>query len=121
MDCPCGSGKKYAKCCGPLHGGKAAVTAEELMRSRYSAFVLEDAAYILATWDERTRPESVVFDEDLVWTGLEVVRTVKGGPNDAMGMVHFRAHYEARGQPGVQEERSKFLRPEAGAPWVYVD
>ncbi|MDP9834135.1 YchJ family metal-binding protein [Gleimia europaea] len=40
---------------------------------------------------------------------------------DSMGMVHFRAHYLTPQGPGVQEERSRFIRTEDGSPWVYVD
>ncbi len=38
--CPCDSGTPYNQCCQPLHEGVAATTAEALMRSRYSAYVL---------------------------------------------------------------------------------
>ncbi|MDO5035103.1 MAG: YchJ family metal-binding protein [Actinomycetaceae bacterium] len=119
--CACGSGVSYEDCCGRFHGGEAAPTAEALMRSRYTAFVLRDSEYLLRTWDARTRPPRLDFDPELRWTGLEVLKTVKGGVGDSMGMVHFRAHYETPEGGGVQEERSKFLRPEAGAAWVYVD
>ena len=57
--CPCGSAKPYAECCGRWHDGPLllqAPDAEALMRSRYCAFVLERADYLLATWHPRTRP-----------------------------------------------------------------
>jgi hypothetical protein len=57
--CPCGSGRPYAACCGRLHGGEPAATAEELMRSRYSAYVLGLEAYLLATWHASTRPAAL--------------------------------------------------------------
>src|SRR5947208_1479091 len=47
--CPCHSKKKYKKCCGPAHGGTPAPTPEALMRSRYSAYVLGLAEYVLDT------------------------------------------------------------------------
>ncbi|MEE8588889.1 MAG: YchJ family metal-binding protein, partial [Sulfurimonadaceae bacterium] len=50
MVCPCGSDKEYAHCCEPLHLGlKKAQTPEELMRSRYSAFAIGEAEYLLKT------------------------------------------------------------------------
>ena len=52
-ECPCGSGKSYAVCCGLLHTGAAAPTAEALMRSRYSAYGLGLEPYLLATWQDR--------------------------------------------------------------------
>ena len=50
--CPCESGKRYAECCGRWHAGPQflqAPDAEALMRSRYSAFVLDRLDYLLAT------------------------------------------------------------------------
>jgi len=47
--CPCGSGQKYKKCCKLFHNGKVAKNALELMRSRYSAYVVGDAKYIMKT------------------------------------------------------------------------
>ena len=59
-ECPCGSGKSYAACCGPLHAGAAiAPTAEALMRSRYSAYGLGLEPYLLATWHVSTRPAAL--------------------------------------------------------------
>src|SRR5579859_5003628 len=60
--CPCGSGRPYPQCCGPLHTGGAAPDAQSLMRSRYCAFVLCDERYLLATWHPSTRPGSVSFN-----------------------------------------------------------
>ena len=117
--CPCGSGWSYAGCCGRLHRGDAAAgTAEELMRSRYSAFVVHDAGYVLRTWHPGTRPATVDFDPDLRWTGLEILETSLGRPGDAKGTVEFRASYVAAGEPGALHEVSRFFR--AGGGWAYV-
>ncbi|EEH64713.1 hypothetical protein HMPREF0044_0450 [Gleimia coleocanis DSM 15436] len=95
------------------------------MRSRYCAFVLRDAAYLLRTWDPRTRPATLDFDDSLVWQGLEIVRTVRGQAEDTLGMVHFRAHYRFPTETGfsadVQEERSKFTRESTDSQWLYLD
>ncbi|GAB3321854.1 YchJ family metal-binding protein [Geodermatophilus aquaeductus] len=118
--CPCGTGLTYAECCGPLHDGTAAAaTAEQLMRSRYSAFAVGDAAYLQQTWDTDTRPRSLTLDPDVRWTGLEVLATTGGGLFDAEGTVAFRAHSRAGGEEHVQAERSRFRR--VGGRWVYVD
>ncbi len=114
--CPCGSGLRDDLCCGRLHRGEAlAATAEELMRSRYSAFVRREAGYLLATWHPRTRPADLDLDDDVAWTGLEVLATEAGGPGDATGVVEFVAHHAG----GRLHERSRFER-RAGR-WVYVD
>ena len=57
--CPCGTGQSYVDCCGALHSGaRTAATAEQLMRSRYSAFAVSDEDYLLRTWAARNRPSS---------------------------------------------------------------
>ncbi|MEW2384599.1 YchJ family protein [Micromonospora sp. NPDC047707] len=118
--CPCGSGMPYPECCGRLHRGEAdAPTAEALMRSRYSAFAVGDAAYLLRTWHSTTRPARLRLETDERWTGLEVVDTELGGLFDTTGTVEFRAHYRERGRPGTLTERSRFVREDGR--WVYLD
>ena len=64
MNCPCGKGL-YAACCGKFHEGKELTgNAEELMRSRYSAFVLKNEVYLLSTWHPSTRPQESLFNQD---------------------------------------------------------
>ncbi|MGY1856061.1 YchJ family protein [Modestobacter sp. SYSU DS0290] len=118
--CPCDSLLPYAECCGRLHDGTApAATAEQLMRSRYSAFAVGDPAYLLATWHSTTRPRTIELDPDVRWTGLEVLRTTGGGLLAAEGTVEFRASHVVDGVPGSQHEDSRFTR-EDGA-WRYLD
>ncbi|HWD81129.1 MAG TPA: YchJ family metal-binding protein [Kribbella sp.] len=113
--CPCGQDLPYAACCGRLHRGEAtAATAEQLMRSRYTAFVMHDAAYLRRTWSPATRPAAIDFDPDRRWTGLEILGTTGGSPFHTEGTVEFNAHHNT----GVQHENSTFTR-EAGE-WVYV-
>lgn len=118
--CPCGSLLAYAVCCGPLLAGeRRAETAEALMRSRYTAFAVADEAYLLRTWHPRTRPERVGLEPAVRWTGLDVVRTDRGGPDDADGVVEFVATWVNRdGTSGRLHEVSSFAR-RAGR-WVYV-
>ncbi|MFD0902915.1 YchJ family protein [Actinomadura sediminis] len=117
--CACGSGIGYRRCCGRFHRGEAAAaTAEELMRSRYSAFAEHDEDYLLRTWHPATRPARIDFDPGTRWTGLEIVRTEAGGPGDARGVVEFRARYSSGGEAGELHEVSRFARD--GDAWVYV-
>lgn len=90
-------------------------TAEELMRSRYAAFVRRDEEHLLRTWHEATRPPRVEFDPALTWTGLDVDRAEEDG---GRAVVEFRAHFERDGQPGVLHEISRFIRTRDG--WQYV-
>ncbi|MEU6202677.1 YchJ family protein [Micromonospora musae] len=118
--CPCGSGRSYALCCRPLHRGEAeAPTAETLMRSRFSAFAVGDAGYLLSSWDERTRPARLDLDPAQRWLRLEIVDTDRGGLLDSTGTVEFRAYHRSGGQTAVLAERSRFVR--ADGRWVYLD
>ncbi|MFF9037002.1 YchJ family protein [Streptomyces sp. NPDC014892] len=114
--CPCGLPEAYEACCGRYHSGSAAApTAEALMRSRYSAFVMRDEAYLLRSWHPRTRPAEVAFDTTMRWTGLEILDTRDGTPFHTTGTVTFRASFRG----GSLHERSRFERVDGA--WVYVD
>ncbi|QGZ51834.1 hypothetical protein GPZ77_28740 [Streptomyces sp. QHH-9511] len=118
--CPCGRTAAYGECCGRFHtGATTAPTAELLMRSRYSAFVVRDEAYLLRTWAPETRPGDIDFDPSLRWTGLEIRDTADGTAFHQAGTVTFLARYTQGGEPGSLHERSRFRRHEG--VWVYVD
>jgi SEC-C motif domain protein len=118
--CPCGTGLPLAECCGRLHDGTAAAaTAEQLMRSRYGAFVLGDTGYLLATWHPTSRPRTLDLDPTVRWTGLEVVATTGGTMLAAEGTVEFRARYVRAGRAGAQHENSRFVREDGR--WYYLD
>jgi SEC-C motif-containing protein len=118
--CPCRSGLPLVECCGRLHDRTAtAGTAEQLMRSRYSAFVLGDAGYLLDTWHPSTRPRTLDLDDDVRWTGLEVLASTGGSLLAAEGTVEFRASYVRDRRPGAQHENSRFVREDG--QWRYLD
>jgi SEC-C motif-containing protein len=118
--CPCGSGDTFAACCGRyLRGGANPPTAEALMRSRYTAFVVLDEAYVLHSWSARTRPPTARFDPELAWTGLTILDAVGGGLFADQGSVEFRALYTRLRAPGVLHEISSFVREDGR--WVYVE
>ncbi|MEM7079661.1 MAG: YchJ family metal-binding protein [Pseudomonadota bacterium] len=116
--CCCGTALPYAHCCGRWHKGEHADTAETLMRSRYSAFVLADADYLLATWHPRTRPSRVTFDPKQRWLGLQIKSVLAGGSGDQTGEVEFLARFKIDGKAHRLHERSAFER-EAGR-WFYT-
>jgi SEC-C motif domain protein len=118
--CPCGSGEPFGRCCLPLHvGERQAETAEQLMRSRYSAYAVNDVDYIWQTWHPRTRPDALTPEPGVTWTGLEIVDTVDGRAGDASGEVEFRAHYRQNRRGGTLHERSRFAV--RARRWFYVD
>jgi SEC-C motif-containing protein len=116
--CPCGLGDDYDACCGRLHAGAAAPTAEALMRARYSAFAVGDLGYLLATYHSSSRPEAFSLDPSIGWTRLAVLETTGGGLFDDVGTVQFRAVYVRDGKRGVHAETSRFTREDGR--WTYV-
>ncbi len=91
------------------------------MRSRYSGYVLAREDYLLRTWHESTRPETLDPGDvgKLHWLGLKIVRTEAGGPDDTRGVVEFVARYKVGGKAHRLHETSRFVR-ESG-PWFYLD
>jgi SEC-C motif-containing protein len=119
--CPCGLPQTLNLCCGRwLAQGAAPLGAPDaatLMRSRYTAFVLQDAPYLLATWHPRTRPPRVDFEPGLKWLGLEVKQH---RPIDAdHAEVRFVARSKLGGRAHRLQETSRFVREDG--QWLYVD
>ncbi len=123
--CPCGSGqsqRSYTQCCGRYIDGsplQIPPDAEALMRSRYTAYVREDAVYLRATWHITRRPNTLAFEPDCKWLGLEVRE------HRVLDATHAEVAFVARmrsasGQASRLSERSRFLR-EADGRWYYVD
>ncbi len=107
--CPCGSTTAYDVCCGPLLANvEHAKTPEQVMRSRYTAYVVGDGDHLFRTWHPRTRPDDVDPDPTTRWSGLEIVDV---GPDT----VEFIARWEG----GQMHEVSRF--EERAGRWVYVD
>ena len=118
--CHCGSGRPFGDCCRPfLNGDAIAATAEQLMRSRYSGFVEEQADYLLATWHPDTRPSRVRFDPKQRWLGLRVKATEDGGVGDDAGIVEFVARYKINGRGHRLHENSRFEKIDGR--WYYLD
>ncbi len=116
----CLSGEQYRLCCGRFHsGGEEAATAEQLMRSRYSAFVLLDGSYLLRTWHPKEAPANLDLDPDLQWRRLDIVSTSRGGPLDVEGTVEFKAWFRHGSERGTHHEVSRFVREDGR--WYYVD
>lgn len=121
-NCPCGAGRPYADCCGRYidHGGLPD-TAEQLMRSRYSAFVFGREEYLLRTWHVSTRPVQLGLEklQMSTWLGLRILRVEAGNAQDSAGIVEFVARYQVNGRAERLQEISRFIR-EAGT-WYYVN
>jgi SEC-C motif domain protein len=126
MNCYCCSGKNFADCCQPFIDGKTKPqTAEELMRSRYSAYTTGAVEYILRS----THPSVRKFHnagsienwaKSNVWQKLEIVSISNGDVRDKQGTVEFKAYFlDENGQPQIHHEISNFAK-ELGK-WFFVD
>ena len=116
--CPCGSGQAFANCCGPyLDGATVAPSAEALMRSRYTAYVRADVAYLNGSWDPATRPASLDLDQGPRWCGLEIIHCDQGHNEDDTGRVEFIASYLDGEHLRYLHEISSFVRHEGH--WLY--
>lgn len=89
------------------------------MRARYSAYVRHDGEFLMRSWHPDTRPTQIVFDPNLEWLGLEVVRTEAGSGLATEGVVEFKARFRRGGERLELHEVSRFTR--IGGDWVYVD
>ncbi len=118
--CYCGSGQLFAQCCNRFLLGEAvAQTAEQLMRSRYSAYVVLNTRYLNSTWHPSTRPARLDLDAKVRWLGLQIKNIQAGSKTDQTGSVEFVARYKIDGRAYRMHEISQFVRQEM--QWLYVD
>ena len=121
MNCPCGSSLNYEQCCGIYHAGALPETTEQLMRSRYSAFVKCDVEYLLRTQHKdlcgpNDRQEIIETFKGCQWLQLKVLNA-KGGTKDREGTVKFIATFANGGQ--IFEHHEKSLFKKEGMAWKY--
>ncbi|MCS2167826.1 YchJ family protein [Scandinavium manionii] len=122
--CPCGSALEYSLCCQRyLSGSELALTPSQLMRSRYSAFVMKDADYLVKTWHPSCEPDA--FRADLEksfagteWLGLTLFAADNGKHADE-GFVSFVARFREDSKTSALIERSRFLKE--NGQWYYID
>jgi len=88
------------------------------MRSRYSAFVLRDPAYLLRTWHPSTRPPALELDPRIRWQGLRILGRTGGSLLESTGTVEFSATYRVGGKLRSQEENSRFVKQ--NGQWFYL-
>jgi SEC-C motif-containing protein len=124
--CACGSQKNVATCCGTyIKGESYPITAEQLMRSRYTAYATCEIPYILATTHSNTRglynATSIrEWASSSKWQRLEIISALKGLEQDEMGYVEFKAYYlDATNKSMVHHEYSTFKK-EMGI-WYFIE
>lgn len=123
--CPCTSGKTYNVCCEPFHTGKKIPeTAERLMRSRFCAYALGKADYLIQTTvqaerEKMDREELAAYCRTVRCVSLKILSRELGGPEDETGTVLFHASLQIEGRRQLHRELSRFVREDGR--WVYVD
>ena len=119
--CPCGSDKQFKECCQPIiQGINKATTAEQLMRSRYTAFTLADNDYLMKSWAAETRPEEInAEDGSIQWLNLQVEECEKGSAKDETGFVTFTASFLSSGHLCKLHEKSSFIKEKD--LWYYLE
>ncbi|MDX1737940.1 MAG: YchJ family protein [Alphaproteobacteria bacterium] len=120
--CPCGSKTEYDACCGPLHNGELGQTPEAVMRSRYSAFVVNKLDYLEETLTEESKAdydaeETAAWAENAKWQKLDVRNTTGGGKDDSVGSVEFVATFKVGPETHAHHENSIFIKE--GDRWLY--
>ena len=89
------------------------------MRSRYAAFAIGNAVWLLDSWHASTRPRTLELDDEVRWYRLDILARTEGGMLDSTGTVEFDAHFRSPAGAGTQHGHSQFVR-ESGR-WFYVD
>lgn len=123
QSCPCCSGKSFSSCCEPILTAKSpALTAEALMRSRYTAYAVKAIDYLLASThhEYRDRVDTAFIQawaDKAQWLGLDIVKTENGQAGDLEGIVEFIASYEENGQ-ALKHHELGFFKKVKGA-WYY--
>ncbi|MDO8453610.1 MAG: YchJ family protein [Sulfurimonas sp.] len=118
MPCYCDSKKEFSECCEPfLKDMQKPSTPVQLMRSRYSAFVLGDGEYLVKTTTKENRYEDNIeiikeFAKSALWLGLEVLK-------ESENQVEFKAFYKEGNIINVLHEKSNFVREDG--MWLYKD
>ena len=125
INCPCGRNNKlYKDCCMLIHTNiHNALTAEDLMRSRYSAFVLCNSDYLLQSHSNQFRDASTMkntmrWSRSVAWNHLEIISSNNGLENDSTGTVEFKAYFREKNKLKCIHENSSFIRQDGH--WVYL-
>ncbi len=115
--CFCGSQQNFELCCNKFITKQAQPeTAEQLMRSRYSAYILKNESYLLNSWHETTRPESLELTNDSTqWMGLKIIDTAD---NTVEFVAYFTQDTLNRDKIYALTETSHFVKENI---WQYIE
>lgn len=121
--CPCCSGKPYRDCCSLYHQGKEPETAQALMRSRYSAYALNNVDYIIRTTYPTGYRNIDAWKEEILNfsfnTDFEKLEIIDAKEQSDRATVVFIAHLKQKGEDITFTERSFFAKVKGC--WLYVN
>jgi SEC-C motif domain protein len=124
--CFCGSDNTFEQCCKPIiDGTQPAPTAQALMRSRYSAYVIIASQYLIDSTHISQRANYSKTDieawaKESNWQKLEIIDCKKGLSDDSVGEIEFNAYYhDSKNILQIHHEKSIFKK-ESG-DWFYVN
>lgn len=124
--CACGSSKPFSECCEPfIEGKRLPETAEQLMRSRYTAYTVGNIDYIRDTLAPESRHDfdykaTKQWSQQAKWKSLRIVSSKKGGTDDRDGTVEFIATY-LHGKDGIEHHEVAEFRRDDKDQWFFVD
>jgi len=117
MNCPCHSGQPFDQCCQRfISHRERPENALQLMRSRYSAYVLEDLEYLTETWHPDYRPAGMLIDPRIHWIGLEIIATEE---RNQQATVEFEARLLVDAKVEAMHQKSAFTLGQGR--WLYID
>jgi SEC-C motif-containing protein len=118
--CPCGSGQKFSACCEPIiKQQRVAATAEQAMRSRFTAHAMQDSEHLHRTYLPTASQPYVAekqTGEPMQWTRL-VIHSHEPEVKPNMSYVDFSAYYREGNSEQVMHEKSEFLR--VNGVWLF--
>ncbi|MFP3350615.1 YchJ family protein [Pseudoalteromonas sp. SIMBA_153] len=120
--CFCGSQQLYADCCEPFHLKiKQPQTPEQLMRARYSAYAVKNAAFVRESYAKEKQAENSLSEIKDFATSCRFINltVLDSGYNDETGFVKFKAHYFYQDLYCELAEHSKFIKEDE--QWRYLD
>jgi len=118
MNCYCVLNQDYENCCGAIiQNKKVASCPEELMRSRYSAYVQANGSYLVFSAIKENRHEEDValiqeFSNSVKWLKLDVLFADEKS-------VEFKAYYKEGKEIQLLHEKSRFTKEDG--MWKYAD
>lgn len=118
--CPCCSGENFGLCCKMIIDDISLATSPiQIMRSRFTAYVIRNENHLLRSWYIQTRPETISFPHDSIWLDLRILNHSVDTATNEKGTVSYIARFIEDGKLISLTENSNFIL--SNGKWYYVD